>query len=43
MTITALIGPPVAICNRCGRTTWAQASIGGDDRMDHAAGGRCGG
>jgi len=43
MIITATTGPPVAICNRCGRTTWAQASIGSDDRMDHSTGGRCGG
>lgn len=43
MTMTTLAGPPVAMCNRCGRTTWAHASIGSDDRMDHIAGGRCGG
>ncbi len=43
MIIAALADPPVAVCNRCGRTTWAQASIGSDDRMDHITGGRCGG
>ena len=42
-TTTALAEPPVAVCNRCGRTTWAQASIGTDDRMEHSTGGRCGG
>jgi hypothetical protein len=41
MTTTALADRPVAVCNRCGRTTWAQASIGTDDRMEHAVGGLC--
>ncbi len=40
---TTLADPPVAVCNRCGRTTWAQASIGTDDRMEYTTGGRCGG
>lgn len=41
MTTTVLGDPPVAVCNRCGRKTWAQASIGSDDRMEHATGGPC--
>lgn len=38
-----LSAPPVATCNRCGRKSWAHASVNTEDRMNSAGGYPCGG
>ena len=35
--------PPLAICNRCGRQSWAEEEVGVEDRMPQPDGNPCGG
>jgi hypothetical protein len=35
--------PPLAVCNRCGRQTWAATEAGREDRMTQPDGNPCGG
>lgn len=34
---------PLAVCNRCGRKTWADELVGTEDRMTQPDGSPCGG
>lgn len=38
-----LEAPPLGVCRRCGRKTWAESELGAEDRMTQPDGDPCGG
>lgn len=38
-----LDAPPIGVCRRCGRKTWAESELRAEDRMMQPDGGPCGG
>lgn len=43
MSVFGLDDPPLARCNRCGRSTWSLEQVSTEDRMTQPDGNPCGG